>query len=194
VRLREQALKLTLGCLSYDFIGTSIDESSEDVGTVQARPPPPLPPSLLLPPLPLNPSPPLLSLPPSLSTSFPPSSWSLSLVYMSISIPCPSFSAFSSVLPYPSISYLSLTPPPSPSHSLKIHARTALPARRAAARPVNVAICPSISVHRSAGSISIHLSGPRCAQIPSNWRPIIEDENTLTVLMQVRRRCWAGGV
>jgi len=34
-RLREQALKLSLSCLSYDFIGTSIDESTEDVGTVQ---------------------------------------------------------------------------------------------------------------------------------------------------------------
>ncbi len=35
VRLREQCLKLALGCLSYDFIGTSVDESTEDVGTVQ---------------------------------------------------------------------------------------------------------------------------------------------------------------
>ncbi len=37
VRLREQCLKLALGCLSYDFIGTSVDESTEDVGTVQVR-------------------------------------------------------------------------------------------------------------------------------------------------------------
>ena len=37
VRLREQSLKLTLACLSYDFIGTSVDESTEDVGTVQVR-------------------------------------------------------------------------------------------------------------------------------------------------------------
>jgi len=35
VRLREQSLRLALGCLSYDFIGTSVDESTEDVGTVQ---------------------------------------------------------------------------------------------------------------------------------------------------------------
>ncbi len=52
MRLREQALKLTLGCLSYDFIGTSIDESSEDVGTVQARPPLPCPPLSCFPPYP----------------------------------------------------------------------------------------------------------------------------------------------
>eukprot|EP00961_Rhodomonas_salina_P153869 2072476-Rhodomonas_salina.3 len=35
VKLREQALKLCNCCLSYDFIGTSNDESTEDVGTVQ---------------------------------------------------------------------------------------------------------------------------------------------------------------
>lgn len=34
-KLREQCLKLTLACLSYDFFGTSSDESTEDVGTVQ---------------------------------------------------------------------------------------------------------------------------------------------------------------
>jgi len=35
IKIREQSLKLCLGCLSYDFIGTSSDESTEDVGTVQ---------------------------------------------------------------------------------------------------------------------------------------------------------------
>lgn len=34
-KLREQCLKLTLACLSYDFFGTSSDETTEDVGTVQ---------------------------------------------------------------------------------------------------------------------------------------------------------------
>ena len=33
--MREQCLKLTLACLSYDFFGTSSDETTEDVGTVQ---------------------------------------------------------------------------------------------------------------------------------------------------------------
>lgn len=31
----EQALTLCTRCLSYDFIGTNPDESSEDVGTIQ---------------------------------------------------------------------------------------------------------------------------------------------------------------
>mmetsp|Transcript_32224 Transcript_32224/g.76547 ORF Transcript_32224/g.76547 Transcript_32224/m.76547 type:complete len:1079 (+) Transcript_32224:189-3425(+) len=35
LKLREQGLKLCLACLSYDFIGTLSDESTEDVGTVQ---------------------------------------------------------------------------------------------------------------------------------------------------------------
>jgi hypothetical protein len=34
-KMREQCLKLTLACLSYDFFGTSSDETTEDVGTVQ---------------------------------------------------------------------------------------------------------------------------------------------------------------
>ncbi|PWA74654.1 ARM repeat superfamily protein [Artemisia annua] len=34
-RLQELALSLALKCLSYDFVGTSIDESSEEFGTVQ---------------------------------------------------------------------------------------------------------------------------------------------------------------
>jgi hypothetical protein len=34
-KLREQCLKLCLACLSYDFFGTSSDETTEDVGTVQ---------------------------------------------------------------------------------------------------------------------------------------------------------------
>ena len=36
-RLRELALSLSLKCLSFDFVGTSIDESSEEFGTVQVR-------------------------------------------------------------------------------------------------------------------------------------------------------------
>jgi len=35
ILLGENALKLSLKCLSYDFIGTNPDESSEDVGTIQ---------------------------------------------------------------------------------------------------------------------------------------------------------------
>lgn len=35
VRLREQALTLALRCLSFDFVGTSLDESTEDLGTIQ---------------------------------------------------------------------------------------------------------------------------------------------------------------
>ncbi|GKA48195.1 exportin-7-A isoform X1 [Tanacetum coccineum] len=35
-RLQELALSLALKCLSYDFVGTSIDESSDEFGTVQA--------------------------------------------------------------------------------------------------------------------------------------------------------------
>ncbi|KAJ7516733.1 hypothetical protein O6H91_22G068900 [Diphasiastrum complanatum] len=34
-RLREQAISLALKCLSFDFVGSSMDESSEDVGTIQ---------------------------------------------------------------------------------------------------------------------------------------------------------------
>ncbi|CAM8961063.1 unnamed protein product [Rhodiola kirilowii] len=34
-KLQELALSLALKCLSYDFVGTSIDESSEEFGTVQ---------------------------------------------------------------------------------------------------------------------------------------------------------------
>jgi exportin-7 len=34
--LGEQALSLTVRCLSFDFIGTNPDESTEDVGTIQA--------------------------------------------------------------------------------------------------------------------------------------------------------------
>ena len=33
----EFALKLALSCLSYDFIGTSLDEASEDIGTIQVQ-------------------------------------------------------------------------------------------------------------------------------------------------------------
>lgn len=36
-RLQELALSLSLKCLSFDFVGTSIDESSEEFGTVQVR-------------------------------------------------------------------------------------------------------------------------------------------------------------
>jgi len=34
-KLKEQAASLVLRCLSYDFVGTSLDESSEDMGTIQ---------------------------------------------------------------------------------------------------------------------------------------------------------------
>ena len=34
-RLKEQACALVLACLSYDFVGTSADESTEDIGTIQ---------------------------------------------------------------------------------------------------------------------------------------------------------------
>ena len=30
-------MNLVLKCLSYDFVGTTMDESAEDVGTIQAR-------------------------------------------------------------------------------------------------------------------------------------------------------------
>eukprot|EP00899_Mesostigma_viride_P004716 jgi/Mesvir1/14245/Mv09683-RA.1 len=33
--LREQAIQLALKCLSFDFVGTSSDESAEDLGTIQ---------------------------------------------------------------------------------------------------------------------------------------------------------------
>lgn len=36
-RLQELALSLSLKCLSFDFVGTSIDESSEEFGTVQVQ-------------------------------------------------------------------------------------------------------------------------------------------------------------
>lgn len=36
-RLQELALSLSLKCLSFDFVGTSIDESSEEFGTVQVH-------------------------------------------------------------------------------------------------------------------------------------------------------------
>ncbi|CAL8462392.1 g1925 [Coccomyxa elongata] len=34
-KLREQAVSLALQCLSFDFVGTCLDESSEDLGTIQ---------------------------------------------------------------------------------------------------------------------------------------------------------------
>ncbi|GBG80488.1 hypothetical protein CBR_g30950 [Chara braunii] len=34
-KLREQAIELALKCLSFDFVGTSLDEGSEDLGTIQ---------------------------------------------------------------------------------------------------------------------------------------------------------------
>ena len=34
-KLREQAVQLALQCLSFDFVGTCLDESSEDLGTIQ---------------------------------------------------------------------------------------------------------------------------------------------------------------
>ncbi|KDD73242.1 hypothetical protein H632_c2390p0, partial [Helicosporidium sp. ATCC 50920] len=34
-RLQEQAASLSLACLSFDFVGSGMDESSEDVGTIQ---------------------------------------------------------------------------------------------------------------------------------------------------------------
>ena len=33
----EQALSLVVKCLSFDFIGTNPDDSSEDVNTIQVR-------------------------------------------------------------------------------------------------------------------------------------------------------------
>lgn len=36
-RLQELALSLSLKCLSFDFIGTSIDESSDEFGTIQVQ-------------------------------------------------------------------------------------------------------------------------------------------------------------
>lgn len=36
-RLREYTLRVLINCLSYDFAGTSLDESGEDIGTVQVR-------------------------------------------------------------------------------------------------------------------------------------------------------------
>ena len=36
-KLREQAVSLALGALSFDFVGTCLDESSEDLGTIQVR-------------------------------------------------------------------------------------------------------------------------------------------------------------
>lgn len=34
-KLREQAVALSLACLSFDFVGTCVDESAEDLGTIQ---------------------------------------------------------------------------------------------------------------------------------------------------------------
>jgi exportin-7 len=34
-RLRERAITLSVKCLSFDFVGTSLNESSEDMGTIQ---------------------------------------------------------------------------------------------------------------------------------------------------------------
>ena len=34
-KLREQAMSLALSCLSFDFVGTCVDESAEDLGTIQ---------------------------------------------------------------------------------------------------------------------------------------------------------------
>lgn len=34
-KLREQAMSLALACLSFDFVGTCVDESAEDLGTIQ---------------------------------------------------------------------------------------------------------------------------------------------------------------
>lgn len=34
-KLREQAMSLSLACLSFDFVGTCVDESAEDLGTIQ---------------------------------------------------------------------------------------------------------------------------------------------------------------
>jgi exportin-7 len=36
-RLQELALSLALRCVSFDFVGTSIDESTEEFGTVQVE-------------------------------------------------------------------------------------------------------------------------------------------------------------
>lgn len=33
--LKQLAISLSLKCLSFDFVGTSLDESSEEIGTVQ---------------------------------------------------------------------------------------------------------------------------------------------------------------
>lgn len=38
-KLKEQAVSLVLACLSYDFVGTSSDDSSEDLGTIQVPSP-----------------------------------------------------------------------------------------------------------------------------------------------------------
>ena len=35
--LKELGLSLSLKCLSFDFIGTSLDESSDEFGTVQVE-------------------------------------------------------------------------------------------------------------------------------------------------------------
>ena len=34
---RVQAVAVALQCLSYDFVGTCLDESSEDLGTIQVQ-------------------------------------------------------------------------------------------------------------------------------------------------------------
>ncbi len=33
-----QGVSLALQCLSFDFVGTCLDDSSEDLGTIQVRP------------------------------------------------------------------------------------------------------------------------------------------------------------
>lgn len=35
MKMMEQAMALALGCLSFDFVGTCVDESAEDLGTIQ---------------------------------------------------------------------------------------------------------------------------------------------------------------
>lgn len=36
-KLQELALSLALKCLSYDFVGTTVDESSDEFGAVQVK-------------------------------------------------------------------------------------------------------------------------------------------------------------
>ena len=39
-KIREHSLNLALVCLGYDFIGTTLDEASEELGTIQVPQPP----------------------------------------------------------------------------------------------------------------------------------------------------------